>query len=494
MPGPSPHALIWSEVQQHYELTRNGQTERCFRPGDESAWHHWLDEHAAFAFVGKSGRISVLKEARSRGAGYWYAYRTQARHTRKHYLGPTVKMTFDCLEEASKRLTSESPSAFSVRSLAKHSQESPSPCQAESEQGVVLFSLKFSRPRLSTTLVERERLLRELDMVCAHPLTLVSAPAGSGKTILLSSWVAHCLQSQERLETREGAECYGARQAFAWLSLEELDNDPRHFWASVIAALRTCWSTIGQAAFAMLHSTESPPLSTILMALLQDLVEKNSETILILDDYQVISDQAIVDSTLFLIEHAPASLHLVLITRINPELPLSRFRVRCQMIEIRDLDLRFTQEEAASFLTQGMDLPLSEGDVATLHQRTEGWIAGLQLAALSLSKREDPSAFIKSFGGSHRYLLDYVRQEILARLPPPFQDFLLQTSILPRMNASVCQTVMVSLTQEECQDMLEALEQANLFVMPRAGMRLRVSHERPLPMHWPHWTIRMLPP
>src|SRR6266702_1097976 len=471
MPGPSPHALIWSEMQQHYELTRNGQTERCFRPGDESAWHHWLDEHAAFAFVGKSGRISVLKEARSRGAGYWYAYRTQARHTRKRYLGPTVKMTFDCLEEASKRLTSESPSAFSVRSLAKHSQESPSPCQAESEQGVVLFSLKFSRPRLSTTLVERERLLRELDMVCAHPLTLVSAPAGSGKTILLSSWVAHCLQSQERLETREGAECYGARQAFAWLSLEELDNDPRRFWASVIAALRTCWSTIGQAAFAMLHSTESPPLSTILMALLQDLVEKNSETILILDDYQVISDQAIVDSTLFLIEHAPASLHLVLITRINPELPLSRFRVRCQMIEIRDLDLRFTQEEAASFLTQGMDLPLSEGDVATLHQRTEGWIAGLQLAALSLSKREDPSAFIKSFGGSHRYLLDYVRQEILARLPPPFQDFLLQTSILPRMNASVCQTVMVSLTQEECQDMLEALEQANLFVMPLDDVR-----------------------
>src|SRR5437588_4064887 len=189
MPGPSLHALIWSEVQQHYELTTSGQTERCFRPGDESAWQHWLDGHTAFAFVGKSGRISVLKEARSRGAGYWYAYRTQERHTRKHYLGPTVKMTFDSLEEASKRLTSESPSASSARSLARHSQESPSPCQAESEQGVVLFSLKFSRPRLSTTLVERERLLRELDMVCAHPLTLVSAPAGSGKTILLSSWV-----------------------------------------------------------------------------------------------------------------------------------------------------------------------------------------------------------------------------------------------------------------------------------------------------------------
>src|SRR5438874_1958550 len=213
MPGPSTHALIWSEVQQHYELTTSGQLERCFRPGDESAWHHWLDEHTAFAFAGKSGRISVLKEARSRGAGYWYAYRTQARQTRKHYLGPTVKMTFDCLEEASKRLTSESPNQ------AESEQGKPGPkASPQAEQGVVLFSPKFSRPRLSTTLVERERLLRELDAVCAHPLTLVSAPAGSGKTILLSSWVAHCLQSQERLETREGAECYGARQAFAWLS------------------------------------------------------------------------------------------------------------------------------------------------------------------------------------------------------------------------------------------------------------------------------------
>jgi len=479
MPGPSPHALTWSEAQQQYELTMGGQPEHCFRRGDEPAWQNWLDEHTAFAFVGQAGRISVLKEARSRGAGYWYAYRTQARQTRKHYLGPTVKMTFDHLEEAAKVLTSASPSASFARTLTLQKQEVPSPHRVETgreesrpkaspqaEQGVVLFSPKLSRPRLSTPLVERERLLRELDAVCSHPLTLVSAPAGSGKTTLLSSWVALCSQLPESLETTQGAERTGAKRTFAWLSLDELDNDPPRFWTSVIAALRTCLPTIGQRAFAMLHSSDSPPLSTMLIALLQDIVEEGSETILILDDYHMISDQAIFDSTLFLLEHLPANLHLVLVTRTNPGLPLSRFRVRGQLIEIRSSDLHFTREEAASFLTQGMGLPLSEGDVTTLQQRTEGWIAGLQLAALSLRKRQDPSAFIKDFGGSHRYLLDYVQQEILVRLPIAFQDFLLQTSILPRMNAALCQAVTASPTREACQEMLEALEQANLFVVP----------------------------
>ncbi len=196
-----------------------------------------------------------------------------------------------------------------------------------------------------------------------------------------------------------GTERKEAKPMAAWLSLDELDNNPIRFWASVIAALRTCLPNLGQGALAMLHSSESPPLSTILMALLQDLVEEGPEIIVILDDYHVISDQAIFDSMLFLLDHVPANLHVVLVTRTDPELPLSRFRVRSQLIEIRDRDLRFTQEEAAGFLTQGMGLPLSDGDVATLHQRTEGWIAGLQLAALSLRKREDLSAGSPSFGG-----------------------------------------------------------------------------------------------
>src|SRR6266581_4721447 len=231
MPSPSQHVLIWSEVQQHYELQTHGQPVQCFRRGDEPAWQSWLDEHTAFAFVGQTGRISVLKEARSRGAGYWYAYRTKDRHTRKHYLGPTVKVTFDRLEGAAKLLKSE-PSSVPLRtppqkeassaSIAETGREESRPnVQPQAEQEVVLLSPKLSRPRLSTPLVERERLLSELEAVRSHPLTLVSASAGSGKTTLLSAWMALSSQPQKSLETTVGAERTGAKPPVAWLSLDE---------------------------------------------------------------------------------------------------------------------------------------------------------------------------------------------------------------------------------------------------------------------------------
>jgi LuxR family transcriptional regulator, maltose regulon positive regulatory protein len=463
MPNPSPHVLTWSEVQQHYELSTHGQPARCFPRGDEPAWQSWLAEHTAFAFVGQVGRLSVLKEARSRGAGYWYAYRTQDRQTRKHYIGPTVKVTFDRLEEAAKVLTSGSPSFHRTETGWEGFRPNAKP---QAEQGGVLLSPKFSRPRLSTSLVERDRLLSELDGISSHGLTLLSASAGSGKTTLLSSWAAAKMQPQASAGTSRDTERRAAEPAVAWLSLDELDNGPIRFWASIIAALRSCLPQIGQEALAMLHSPQSPPVSTILTSLLNEILEEGSEIILILDDYHVIEDQAIHESMVFLLDHLPSNLHLVLATRTDPELPLSKFRVRGQMIEIRDRDLRFTQAETASFLTQAMGLSLSEKDMATLEQRTEGWIAGLQLAALSMHKREDLSAFVKDFAGTHRFLLDYVQQEILERLPGGLQDFLLQTSILPRMNAVLCHAVTALPSRQASQEMLEALEHANLFVVP----------------------------
>src|SRR5260221_3041780 len=438
MPKSSLHALIWSEGHQHYELHLHGQPERCFRPGDEPAFSRWLEEHTAFAFVGQAGRLSVLKEARQRGTGYWYAYRKQDRHTRKRYLGPSAKVTFARLEEQASRLTSL-PS-------------SPPLAQAEtapsSEQKGVLLSTKLSPPRLPLSLVERSRLLTDLDAVRSHPLTLVSASGGSGKTTLLSAWASR----QEN--------------PVAWLSLDALDTDPIHFWVSILAALRKWWPTLAEEAFALLHVPQSPPLSTILVALLNEIVLLDQEVILILADYQVISDQTIHEGLLFVLDHLPANLHLVLISRTDPELPLSRLRVRGQLIEIRSSDLRFTQAETSSFLTRGMGLPLLAEDVAILQHRTEGWIAGLQLAALSLRKREDLSAFVKDFAGSHRFLLDYVQQDILARLPAPLQHFLLQTSILTRMNAALCQAVTTLPSLQRSQEMLEELERANLFVVP----------------------------
>ncbi len=462
MPKPSQYVLIWLDQREHYELHLHGQLQQCFQRGDDEAFSHWLNEHTAFAFVGKSGRISVLKEARPGGTGYWYAYRTQERRTRKRYLGPSARVTFARLEQEAQAL-SNSPSARRVAAGQAGTGIVASP---QVEQRGALLSLRLSPPRLPGSLVERSRLLGELDAAFSYPLTLISAAAGSGKTTLLSAWVAALPQVLPRGRTKQGTERRGAGPACAWLSLDEADNDPIRFWLSVIAAVQTCLPTCGEAARELLHAPQAPPLSTILTTLLDEMEQVDREFILILDDYHVISDQAIHDSLLALLNHPPANMHLVLSTRTNPELPLSRFRVRSQMIEVRDQDLCFTRQEAASFLVEGMGLPLSEEEVATLAARTEGWIAGLQLAALSLRKRQDLSTFVKDFGGSHRYLLDYVQQDILAHLPLTLQDFLLQTSILTRMNAALCQVVTAAPDEPACQQMLEELERANLFVVP----------------------------
>lgn len=443
MPGPSPHALIWSEARQCYELALHGRPEQAFQQGDESAWQDWLAKHSAFAFVGRAGRLSILKEARSRGSGYWYAYRTRDRQTHKRYLGPTARVTFARLEEA----------ALEIGGTYDGTRERSEGRQAET--GAALLSPRFSRPLLASSFVERQRLLGELDSARSHPLMLISASAGSGKTTLLSTWAAHT-------HTQRGE----GRPVVVWLSLEELDNNLIRFWASIIVALQACLPEMGKTALALLHSPESPPISIVLLALLNEIQEVGAEIILILDDYHLIEERVIHESLLFLLEHIPFQLHLVLATRTDPDLPLSRLRARGQLIEIRDQDLRFTQEEAGSFLKQGMALPLTEDDVAVLHQRTEGWIAGLQLAALSLRKQEDLSARVAGFAGSHRFLLDYVQEEILAQLPDTQQQFLLQTSILARMNAALCQAVTALPSPLQSQQMLETLERTNLFIVP----------------------------
>ncbi len=449
MPKQSLHELIWSEAHQHYELHIHGHPQQCFRPGDEPAFSRWLEEQSSFAFVGQAGRISVIKEARPRGTGYWYAYRKQDRQTRKRYLGSTAQVTLARLEQVAKVLTSSSSPAYL----------STEPAGQSSEQREALLASKLSPPRLPLSLVERSRLLSELDGVYTHPLTLVSASAGSGKTTLLSAWVTSSLQgSRSRTAGRESA--------LAWLSLEALDNDPIRFWASVTAALRTCLPTVGKTALAMLRSQEALPLSTILTNLLNEIGQVRRELILILDDYHVIEDQTIHESMLFLVDHLPLTFHLVLATRTDPELPLSRFRVRSQMVEIRSSDLRFTQAETSNFLLQCMGLPLSEEDVSTLQQRTEGWIAGLQLAALSMRKQQDLPSWVSDFAGSYRYLLDYVQQDILAVLPVPLQHFLLQTSIVSRMNAALCQAITAGPSLQASQEMLQEVERANLFVVP----------------------------
>jgi len=453
VPKASPYTLLWSEEHQQYELHIRGQLHRRFHPAEREAFSRWLSEQTSFAFAGQAGWLSVIKEARSAGAGYWYAYRTQDRHTRKRYLGPSAKVTFALLEEAASGFIATSSSQEQPHSTA-------------SQQQKTFLSIKLVPPRLPNVLVERPRLLRDLDAICTYPLTLVSASGGSGKTTLLATWiteVSHRLPQISRAGTSEGDK---SELAVAWLSLDGMDNDPLRFWESCIAALQTCRPSVGQEALALLHAQEAPPLSTILTMLLNELREMRKELILLLDDYHVIEHPAIAESMLFFLDHLPTHFHLVLATRADPELPLARWRMRGQLLEIRDRDLRFSWEETASFLSQAIGHPLSEEDLAILQNHTEGWIAGLQLAALSLSRREDVSAFVRDFGGSHRFVLDYVQQDILAGLPVALQHFLLQTSILTRMNAAVCQAVTAVSGESACQQMLETLERANLFVVP----------------------------
>ena len=249
----------------------------------------------------------------------------------------------------------------------------------------------------------------------------------------------------------------------AWLSLDEGENDPARFLTYLVAALQTIAPTIGEGVLGVLQSPQPPPTEAILTALLNEITTLPDQFVLVLDDYHVIDAKAVDMALTFLVEHLPPQMHLVIATREDPQLPLARLRARSHLTELRAADLRFTASEAAAFLNQVMGLSLSAADIAALEDRTEGWIAGLQLAALSMQGHQDVPGFIRAFAGDHRYIVDYLVEEVLQRQPEPVRSFLLQTSILDRLNGPLCDAVT---GQEEGNARLEALERGNFFVVP----------------------------
>jgi LuxR family maltose regulon positive regulatory protein len=279
---------------------------------------------------------------------------------------------------------------------------------------------------------------------------LVSAPAGFGKTTLLTEWLA------------AGPAGPGGERLAAWLSLDRGDNDPASFWAYVIAALRTVASEVGEGALALLDAPQPAPIEVVLTTLLNDLGAVAGEIVLVLDDYHVIEGREVQGGMAFLLDHLPPGLHVVIASRADPVLPLARLRARGELAEIRAAQLRFTAEEAAAYLT-GMGLALTARDVAALEGRTEGWIAALQLAALSMQGRDDVASFIAGFAGDDRYVVDYLAEEVLARQSDRVQAFLLQTSILGRLSGPLCDAVT---GQGGGKAMLEALDRGNLFLVP----------------------------
>lgn len=317
-----------------------------------------------------------------------------------------------------------------------------------------LLATKLHIPPAPSNVVLRPWLVDRLNQGLNRKLTLISAPAGFGKTTLISEWANCCGHNEPQART-------------AWFSLEDEDRDPARFLTYLVAALRTVEPGIGERVLGSLQSSQPFPVEPILIVLLNDITAISGKIVLVLDDYHVIDSTAVDEAITFLIEHLPPQIHLVITTREDPQLPLARLRAQGQLTELRVADLRFTPFEAADFL-RGMGISLSPEDIASLEERTEGWIAGLQLAALAIQSSQDIPGFILAFAGDHRYIMDYLVEEVLRCQPASIRSFLLQTSILERLNGPLCNAVT---GQADGSIQLETLARGNYFVVPLDDQR-----------------------
>jgi LuxR family transcriptional regulator, maltose regulon positive regulatory protein len=323
-----------------------------------------------------------------------------------------------------------------------------------------LIRTKFHAPSIRPSLVHRPGLQESILLGLRGRLTLVIAPAGFGKTTLVASSTAHC------------------GMPVAWLSLDKNDNQPERFLSYVVAAVQEIDHTVGDEAVQILSGIQKIQPETVLTSLINDLDVADREMVLVLDDYQFIQNKEVHQQIAFLLEHGPKTFHLAIATRSDPPLPLARLRVRGQTVELRTADLSFSELEAAQFLNDVMGLRLDASSIAMLKERTEGWIAGLQMAALSMRDRKDVPGFIEAFSGTNRFILDYLLEEVLAGQPLEVQHFLLYTSILERLTAPLCDAVLVNdpdqnmgvrselIFPQRSASILEYLERANLFLVP----------------------------
>jgi LuxR family maltose regulon positive regulatory protein len=331
--------------------------------------------------------------------------------------------------------------------MAEPPTPTPSPAVLERD---ALLATKLHIPRPRPDFLTRPGLLERLTQATARELTLVCAPAGFGKTTLLANWAR------------------ASRMPVAWLSLDAGDSDPARFWRYLAAALDRVRPGLGRQVAGLLVGAQRPPLEAVVTAVVNQLAAAPGEVVLILDDYHLVEGPPVHDSLTLLLERLPAGLRLVVASRADPPLPLARLRARGQLAELRQRDLRFTSQEAGALLRAATGQQLSEAAVAALTARTEGWVAGLQLAGLSLQGHDDPAAFVQTFTGSHRYVLDYLTEEVLARQPGHLVRFLLETSVLERLSGPLCEAVT---GRSDGQRLLEQIERANLFLVPLDGQR-----------------------
>jgi LuxR family maltose regulon positive regulatory protein len=438
------------------------------------AWFTWLADPAtrSFAFRHPAGVFTARKERRQRGEDYWVAYRMRTGRLRKFYLGKSPELTSERLRGAAVALApgviapapvsaggedrargDASASASASDSAARGPRQATAATRPlatqDAHEAFVLLSTKLAAPPPRPRLIPRTRLTDQLTRDLEQPLVLVTAPAGFGKTTLLSEWRA----------TRVGSEF-----PLAWVSLDESDNDPVQFWTYVTAALRAVMPDLSaRDVLAPLRSPQPAPLQAVVATLVNALAALATDAALVLDDYHVIATPAIHTSLTYFIEHLPPRMHVVLTSRVGVPLPLPRLRARGRVAELHAADLRCTDEEAAIFLQQVMGLRLDDAGVALLAERTEGWLAGLQLAALALRGREEIPTAVAASISAPRYVEPYLVEEVLRRQPEAIQRFLLRTSILDDLSGPLCDAVTGGADGEA---MLRALDHSNLFVIP----------------------------
>lgn len=320
-----------------------------------------------------------------------------------------------------------------------------------------ILTTKLFIPRAHPNLVRRHTLMLQLDESLNRKLSLISAPAGFGKTTLISEWLAD------------------RAHPAAWVSLDDGDRDPGRFLIYVVAALKTVFPGLGEGVLEMLQAASPPPNDAILTSLLNEIASIPEKFVLVLDDYHATDSRPVDRALMFVLKHLPPQMHLVIATREDPNLPLAALRAQSQLTELRAADLRFTPAEASIFLNEVMGLDLTPEEVVTLEARTEGWIAGLQLAALSMHGQEDVHGFVKAFAGDNRYIVDYLIEEVLKHQPEPIRRFLLETSILDRLSGPLCDAVQAELVETAQgiaeapgigMSLLDTLERNNLFLIP----------------------------
>ncbi|EFH83858.1 LuxR C-terminal-related transcriptional regulator [Ktedonobacter racemifer] len=457
MPRRASYHVLWSPEEGAYVL-RDAGGQQVPLAGEES-WSKGLAELASFAFTSRLGpHCTVRREKMQRGDSYWYAYRSLNGRTSKRYIGRHAELTPARLEQVAEFF----PQVAMPKTGVENSPQINVPISQTSSASVsTVSSLLDSRlqpPRLPAFPVERSRLFSLLDAGWGEKVTLVCAPAGFGKSILVRQW----------LNARH------AQTPIAWLSLEDGDNDPVRFWRYMIMACQRLAPGLGTESLALLSATPPSPFATpsfeaFVTTLLNELVQLTEESLLVLDDYQVITEARIHTTLTSFIEHLPSTVHILLLSRSAPPLPLTRWRARGELSNLYTNDLRFSREEMADFLRQALPYACSVEALHHLEKHLEGWVAGLRLLSLAVRGKRTPQEveqYILHLTGEQRSFQDYFVQEILASQPEPLQSLLLSTSILSRVSGSLC----AALTErEESAELLEALARAGLFLEELEG-------------------------